>query len=263
MLLRYGLGDAPGALAIYDRFAEQLRGGLGVSPMPETLALREALRRGDPIVGSIDRRAGYALPFVGRNEELARLTAQWNRAASGEGGAFFLSGESGIGKTRLAGELARVAEAQGARVYTGTTSQPEAAPYQCIAEALRAALPVLVAQPVDRLALGVVAGLVPELRVQIPALEQAAALSPEREVERLFHSMATAIGSLAVARPVLLILEELHWAGDATVDALLVIARHIDRLPVLILATYREEDVPASARSIASNRCAKERAARG
>ncbi len=257
MAIQYASGDAYGALAEYDRFAARLDESMAISPMPETLALRAAILRGEPIIGSVDSaletrarpargRSLRVLPFVGRENERAIIQAQWDRAAYGMGSVIMLSGEEGVGKTRLLGELARVAEAQGARVYTGTTSSPEAMPYQCVVEALRAAQPLLTSQSIDSLSLGVLAGVLPELRGYVSELPDVAALSAERESARLFDSLATAVKSLASPRPLLLIFEDLHWAADATIEAIAAIARRIDRSRVLIVATYREEDVPAS-----------------
>ncbi len=245
MAIHYALSDADGALAAYDRFAERLRAEMQIAPMPETLALRETILRGDPLIGSVDRGTVRVLPFVGRETERTSIEARWNRAASGAGGVVMLSGETGIGKTRLAGELARIAESQGARVFAGTTSSPESLPYQCIAEALRAALPVLTAQAIDPLTLAVLATVLPELR-QERALPELSPLPAEREAARLFDSFATAVVNMAAPRPLLLVFEDVHCAAEPTVDAIAAIARRIDAAPVLIVITYREEDVPAS-----------------
>ncbi len=257
MEIHYASGDASGALVEYDRFGERLRKEMGIAPMAETIALRDAIVRGEPVIGSIDAsldqrtdfaggRAVRGLPFTGRDAERARIEAQWDRAARGFGGVVIVSGEAGVGKTRLVGEIARLADAQGARVYTGTTSFPESLPYQCIVEALRAAFPVLVAQPLDSLTLGVLAGILPELRAQGRELPEVTPLPPERESARLFDSLAAAAKSLCGSRPLMLVLEDLHWAADATIDALAAIARRIDRSRLLIVGTYREEETPAT-----------------
>ncbi len=244
--LQYALGNVAGALATYDRFAERLDAELRIAPMPETVALREAILRGDAMIGSTDAGRSATLPFVGREREREALDTRWKRAASGNGGTVLLSGEAGIGKTRLAGELARAAETQGARVYHGTTSYPEAAPYQSVLEALRAALPVLRAQPADALTLGVVSHILPELHSGAASLPEISTLAPEGAAARLNQSLASIVETLAAARPLLLIFEDLHWAGDATIDALFAIARRIDHLPVLLVVSYRGEEVGAT-----------------
>ena len=253
MAIHYALGDSSGARAEYHEFAERLRAEMGIEPMPETVALREAILRGDALIGSVDAGASLradsrqlrVLPFIGRERERAAMRVRWDAAAGGDGGVVLVSGEAGVGKTRLVGELAQLAEAQGARVYGGSTSSPESSPYQSIVEALRAALPVMTARPMDPMMLGVLSGILPELRAQAEPLE-VAELSPDRESARLYASLATAVQRLASPRPLLLVLEDLHWASRATIEALSAIARRIDRARVLIVATYREEETPAS-----------------
>ena len=256
-MIHYASGDVSGALVEYDRFAARLRKEMEIDPMAETVALRDAIVRGEPVIGSfdtsLDQRTDFAggrvvraLPFTGRDVERARIEAQWDRAARGFGSVVVVSGEAGVGKTRLVGEIARLADSQGARVYTGTTSFPESQPYQCIVEALRAAFPVLVAQRLDSLTMGVLSTILPELRAQERKLPDVTPLSPERESARLFDSLAAAVKGLCGTRPLMLVLEDLHWAADATVDALAAIARRIDRSRLLIVGTYREEETPAT-----------------
>ncbi len=254
MAIRYAAGDSSGALAEYDRFATRLRAEMGVAPMTETLAMRGAILRGAEVIESdgvagapLDPATGAAaraLPFVGREQERALIERRWDRATRGFGGVVMISGESGIGKTRLIGEIARTAEEQGAHVYSGGTSFPESLPYQCIVEALRAALPSLTTQPIEPLRLAVLASILPELRAQVDELPDLAGLPADHESARFFDSLASAVKRLASARPLLLVFEDLHWAADATIDALAAIARRIDHSRVLMIMTYREEETP-------------------
>ncbi len=254
MAIHYALGDSSGALTEYELFAKRLRAEMGIDPMPETLALREAILRGEALLGGVSelreradligRRSVTVLPFIGRERERAAMRARWDAAAGGAGGVMLVSGEAGVGKTRLIDELAAQAEAQGARVYGGSTSSPESSPYQSIVEALRAALPIMTARPMDPLTLGVLSGILPELRARTEP--EVAELSPDRESARLYASLATAVQHLASPRPLLLVLEDVHWASRATIEALAAIARRIDRARVLIVATYREEETPAT-----------------
>ncbi len=251
--LRYESGDTAGALAEYDRFAKRLRDELAVAPMPETVALRRSILRNDVLPGSLDRaipaqgqagRPTRVLPFVGRRRELAKLRAAWTRAARGAGAFMLLSGEAGVGKTRLASELARVVQSEGGRVLIGTTAAPESIPYQAIIEALRSGLPLLLARPPGRARRSTLARLLPELRdpnvsdVELP--EQ----SPERETSRTYDALSHAVCGLASPRPLLLVLEDLHWAGSASIEAVGTIARELTRVPILVLATCRDEDTP-------------------
>jgi predicted ATPase/DNA-binding SARP family transcriptional activator len=256
MTLRYETGDRSGAVQEYEHFVRLLRRELSVDPMPETLALYEAIARNarlpgalppaEPAPGGKRRAASAALPFVGREAAMQALHERWSRATRGNGGLLLISGEAGIGKTRLVAELARQAERAGARVLLGSNTFGEPLPYQALAEALRAALPLLVALDIDPLWLAAVSTLIPELRarrartaVALPAL---APLDHERERTRLFEGIARCLQAMAAPRPVLLILEDLHWAGAATADLLEFLTRAVAADGVLIVGTYRDEE---------------------
>ena len=251
---RYEAGDRAGALAIYDQFKRRLRDEMDVDPMPETQALRDVVVRNAPLVeqqaqGALQRadasRAQHLnLPFVGRDAEMEQLRALWSRAARGRGGLAFVSGEAGIGKTRLVSELALLVESEGGRVTYGGTSSPEAAPYQCLADALRSALPLVAAMELEPIWLSVIAQIVPELRTRVPDLPELPATDPGRDRLRLFEGIARGLEALARSRPLLVIVEDLHWAGEATLSALRFAARRAAAASILIVGTYREEEAP-------------------
>jgi tetratricopeptide (TPR) repeat protein len=190
------------------------------------------------------RAAQLTLPFVGRDAEMQQLRALWSRAARGRGGLAFVSGEAGIGKTRLVNELALLVESEGGRVAYGGTSYPEAAPYQCLADALRSALPLVAALELDPIWLAVIAQIVPELRTRVPDLPELPATDPARDRLRLFEGIARGLEALARSRPLLVILEDLHWAGEATLAAARFAARRAAVAAILIVGTYREEEAP-------------------
>lgn len=255
MAVRYESGDRAGALATYEAFDRRLRAEMNVDPMPETAAIRDIIMRNAPLADaasarSADSAAGakpateVLLPFVGRADEMEQLRMLWSRAARGRGGVVLFGGEAGIGKTRLATEFALVAGAQGARVMSGGTTYPEAAPYQSIAESLRSVAPLLMSLKVEPVWLGVVAHAVPELRARRPDLPAPPKVEPERERIRLFEAFAKCLEELARPRPVLIILEDLHWAGEGTIGALTFLARRLAQMPILIIATYRDEEAP-------------------
>ena len=195
-------GNRTSALARLERFAAQLSAEVGLPPMPETLALRERLLGGealDPfplaVAAAPDQRAGpWQLPLAGREAPLRQLHDAWARASRGRGQTLWLSGEAGVGKTRLARELALSAEAEGTLVLVGRTTSPEVRPHQALADALGAALPLLPELP------GVegwgppLATLLPALHVRLPGLPGVPALPAEQELERLAASVAEALG---------------------------------------------------------------------
>lgn len=247
--MRYENGDAAGALSEYAGFEKRLRAEIGTEPMPETTAVAERVRRGEALA-TVDEEAesstlatqAAALPFIGRHDEMERLLQAWSRAAGGRGTCAFVGGEAGIGKSRLALELAHAVEERGGRVLLGATSSPEAIPYESIVDALRSALP-LVASLKPSVALASVASLVPELhaRVALPALPPLQAAS---ERIRLFESLSRCIADLAAPRPVLLILEDLHWAQSASIELLEFLLGRLNAIRVMILVTYRDDETP-------------------
>ena len=254
--LRNESGDRAGALNEFRRFAQHVRTELGIDPMPETVAVRDAIAHGDALVGadegedelatqtqgSTQTRSAPGLPFVGRHAELEQLLDAWSRAARGRGSVFFVGGEAGIGKTRLALELAHAVEERGGRVLFGTTGSPEAIPYQSIVTALRSALPLVEALRIGDVWLSTLATLLPELQSRRGALLPPPHVDPAGEQPRLFEALTRALDGLARARPLLLVLEDLHWAEEATIAALAFLLRRVSLAPILVVATFRDHE---------------------
>jgi DNA-binding SARP family transcriptional activator len=254
MAVRYESGDRAGALQTFETFARSLRAEMDVDPMPETVALRDAVVRNAPAgpaheAASEQRPAqppapkSVALPFVGRRNELEQLGAAWSRAARGRGSALLVSGEAGIGKTRLVGQLALQAEAEGGRVLWGATSSPESVAYQPVVDALRNALPMIATAALRPLVLASLAQISPNLRSRFPDLPVLPAIERERERTRLFDAIATAFEALAAPRPLVVVLEDLHWAEPATIAAFEFLVPRVSRRSILLIGTYRDEEV--------------------
>jgi DNA-binding SARP family transcriptional activator/tetratricopeptide (TPR) repeat protein len=250
MAIRYEAGDAAGALSEFDRFASALRTEMDVDPMPETVSLRDAIASGVAIPTALGApeaaqrtRVPFGVPLVGRDVELERLRAHWQRAARGQGGILLVRGAAGIGKSRLVSELALLAESEGGRVIEGTTGTPENGPYAPIAAALRQAIPLVAASGLAAPLLAAVAELVPELRSRRADLPMVMKLDETSERWRLFDALAQLVAALAKPRPLLLILEDLHWAGVATIDMVSMLAQRAPGNSVAIVGTYRDEEV--------------------
>lgn len=245
MAVRCESGDSTSALQICSDFEARLRREMAAALMPETVALRRAIERGNPlpsipvvpetrtaIVSTID------LPFEGRTDELKRLRGSWQDTLGGSGALALVVGEAGIGKTRLVSEFAIQAEAMGARVFWGTTSSPETVPYQPITEILRAAVGFIELSRREGYDLDVLARVVPELQNG----EFQTDPGGEPPAEKLFDVVADLFIELAQPRPALFVLEDLHAAGQATIAMLEHVARRCLGHPVLIVATLREEE---------------------
>ena len=247
---RYESGDRSAALATYDRFAVRLRDELGVEPMAETTALRDAIVAGlalhepdaAPVAADAFARDLHGLPFVGRRGELDVLQRAWTRAARGFGSTVLLAGTAGLGKSRLAAEFASVVERQGGRVLVGRTAQPESAPYQALIAAAQRGLPALGRDRLDDVWAGALTGVLPELRAIRPDIRSPETLDPGRARVRLHEALARYFETIARGRPLVLVLEDLHWAGRDTIDAIEALARRAAGAPLLILATFRPDE---------------------
>ncbi len=254
MSVQYESGDRAGALQTYAEFRRRLRKEMAVDPMPETRALWERITSNAPLselprppsAPSSPSHTGASppsLPFVGRRRELERLGSLWDRAAHGTTTFALVEGEAGIGKSRLAAELALRVEAEGGRVVWGTTGCPESGPYQALSGALRQALPLITALPLDPRLLAAAATLVPELRLRRTDLPRLAPAKAEDERHRLLEAVAGILAALATSRPLLVVLEDLHWAGEATLKGLALVASLLRPASLFVLVTYREEEV--------------------
>ena len=250
----YESGDRAGALFAFDAFQKRLHDDLGVEPMPETVTLWARIRAGgpadderEPATSSIDeRRPAASGTTVGREAETEQLQEYWSRAARGRGRLVFVAGEAGIGKTRLANDLALAAELQGARVLWGVTTSPESTPFQALADALRSSLPLVASAELDAVRFAAIARIVPDLRLHRHGLPELDALEPEADLLRLFDALAALIAALARPRPLLLILEDAHWAGRASASALEYIARACGSVAALLVCTFRSETAGAA-----------------
>lgn len=251
MSLRFAAGDRSGALADFENFRHRLRDELSTDPMPETIALLEAIRGNDHSTltsgnVALPRAGRPSYPFTGRDAELQTLRVAWEAAARGHATTAIVSGEAGTGKSRLIAEFTALAESQGGRVMFGTTAAIESEPYQPLAEALRGALPLLRFDRIDPRKLAALASLVPEVRDLAPNIGALPQLEPDRDRRRLFDAIESVCEHLAEKRPVLLVLEDLHWAGPATIELLEFIVRRLHGKSVLVLVSFREEYLDGS-----------------
>ena len=237
-------GDRAAALAAFERFRERLRAELGMAPAPETRELAERLRRGEakrPKASADQPRLPSAMArrhrsaFVGRGGELALVRQQWQLAKGGERQLVVVLGEPGVGKSRLAAELARAVHAEGAAVLLGRCTEEPLLPYQPFAEALR----LYLSPPAEPA--GELARLIPGLADQAGA--GLAATEPEGARFRLFEAVGALLATLSEERPLLLVLEDLHWADMPT----LLLLSHLVRAPepsrLLVLGTYRDTEL--------------------
>ena len=234
-------GDRAGALAAYNRFQDRVRQELGLAPSQQTRALVERLRRETHPPGDVRiKELPLPLPLarqlesrmVGRQAELEELREAWERARKGERRLALVAGEAGIGKTRLVAELADVLHAAGGAVLYGRAYEDPLIAYQPFVEALG---PWLAEANVVH----------SELSRLHPALAAEGSWSVEAEGARfrLFESVSSLLASVSRERPVLLVLEDLHWADKPTLLLLAHLVRAPDSARLLLVGTYRDGDL--------------------
>ena len=187
-------------------------------------------------------------PFVGRGPELERLLSAWQTALDGGAHAVLIAGEPGVGKTRLAGEWSRHAYEQGAVVLYGRCDEDLGAPYQPFAEALRSLIPCLGASRLRGLR-----GVEALLLIGSRARPTSCPISPRRlaptRTPNAMHSSMPLLRCSAVAStsaPVVLILDDLHWAAKPTLLLLRHLLRFGEHARVQIVGTYRSTDLDRS-----------------
>ncbi len=186
-------------------------------------------------------------PFVGRGQELGRLFSAWQTTLAGGANAVLIAGEPGVGKTRLAGEWSRQAYDQGALVIYGRCDEDLGAPYQPFAEALRSLVPCLGIKGLRGLR-GVesLLALVPGLTDVLPDLAAPTRADPDTERFALFDAVVALLGLASAGAPVVLILDDLHWAAKPTLLLLRHILRFGEHARVQIVGTYRSTDLDRS-----------------
>jgi DNA-binding SARP family transcriptional activator/tetratricopeptide (TPR) repeat protein len=246
-------GEVSAARMAFDDLARRLRAELRVPPSRETYRLLEAIHGAPasmaaearpPLPAALARRERS--PFVGREDALAWLEAQWSQAREGSGRLAVIAGDPGIGKTRLVSELGRRAYEQGATVLLGRCHEEVLISYQPFVEAfgryVGAVAPDVLRTQVgpDEVAL---ARLVPELARRLPELAEPAGGDPEGERFRLFEAAASVLAHAARSWPVVLLVEDLHWADKPTALLLTHVVRSIQAERVLVIGTCRETEL--------------------
>lgn len=179
--------------------------------------------------------------LIGRAAELAELTAALERAAGGSAAVVLVSGDAGVGKSHLVAALTRAARGKGCAVLAGQCAElGESMPYLPLADALWAA-----AQDGAPEAAEIRAALDarPVLKSLLPDGDGGAGAASELGQQRLFGAVLGLLGELGRDRPVLLALEDLHWADRSTRHLLTFLSRVLQRERVCLIGTYRSEDL--------------------
>ena len=239
MLALDAAGDRAGALRSYADFSRRLVGELGVAPSPPTRELASHLRRegsaggADPRIVPFPQRLEVVRggAFAGRQAATARLHEALARVRAGERCVALVTGEPGIGKTRLLAEFARTVHDDDGLVLYGRCEEGPTVPYQPFVEALEP----LAGSDTPVVGLTSTGGGRPG----------APAADPEGDRARMFDVVAESLERIARLRPVVLVLDDLHWADRATLLLLRRLATRPHRASLLLLCSARDTELPA------------------
>lgn len=252
MRLHFLNGDRSAALLTYETCRDLLAQELGVEPSSETDEMLASIRSSEAPVSGFETQAGarkerLRIPFVGRSEKYHVLVRTFQKAKGGHPQVVIVSGESGIGKTRLANEFLNWAGTEHADILRGRAYEAGGSlPYQPIIDALRERVERENAPEdlLDDVWLAELTRILPELRERYPDLPPATA-DDSAVRSRLFEAVARLGASLSARSPLILLIDDLQWADAGTLEMIHYLARswRTSRSPILLMLLMREESL--------------------
>jgi len=184
--------------------------------------------------------------FVGRDQERLDIRLVLDRAATGTGGIVLLAGTPGIGASRLAAEVSGEASRKGWIVLGGRCAEQEEAPYAPFRDVLAGAIAASPQRPLQELAAAsgaMLAELVPSLRAKVRGTTLGSNDTSDGGRESLFKAVFDLLVASQGAKPLLVVLDDLQWADEATVLLLRDLAERLGNSKIVVLGTYWESDL--------------------
>ncbi len=271
MLALYRSGRQAEALRVFQELRAILVAELGIEPGRDVTWMEQAILTGDPVLdfpvpperpeddaaatvpetAQPDYRVRvpalrHETPFVGRDDESALVGEWWASVRAGTGRLLLVEGDEGIGKTRLVAELAHAVETDGTLVLWGRCDEGPAVPFQPFAEAIGHYYQSVSADQINRIPdwrLTELARLVWRLREYVPPPDEDGG-TQERDRFRFFEAVTATLSDLSAVRPVLFVLDDVHWADQPTLLLLRHILRNTNEADVGVIATYAEAETP-------------------
>lgn len=238
-------GDRVEALRVYHACASALERELRIAPSVETTQLYERLLRADGALAPAgERRSVLSVTqaLVGRQREWERLQGAWRSSAGGEPGFVLITGEAGIGKSRLAEEMVLWASQRNA-ITAKTRCYPAEGRLSLapVTEWLRSDMLRPSLARLDRVWLAEVARLLPELSSEYPNLPPYEPISEYGQRQRFFEALARAI--VGAHQPLLLVIDDLQWCDQETLEWLHFLLRFDPSARLLLVGTARDEEL--------------------
>lgn len=241
-------GDRTAAIQQYERCAEILERELGVRPLPEThatfRAAREQVRLPRTAPTTEPRWTTLStldVPLIGRDEPMSQLEGAYERARRGEGTAVLVSGEAGVGKSRLVEAFAKRLGADAVILAGAGYRDVQLTPYLPVVEAIRSIKNLAAAvDHIEPVWLAEAARLLPELRGRELDLSTSSEVEPEQARTQLFEALKHIVTGLAGDdRPTVLYIDDLHWADNPTLSWLAYLGHHLQSSRLLLVGTHR------------------------
>ena len=237
-------GDCPGAIRVYRDHAALLRRELGVEPGAELQRAHAALLRDSEQVTAAPAPGHDAVPpLIGRNREWQGLVDAFRAATTGSPGFALITGEPGIGKSRLAEELVTWARRQGMTVAStrsyATEGELSLAP---VTDWLRSALLRKGLLRLDPTWLSELSRVLPELRAERADLPVPEPMTEYGQRQRFFEALARSV--LAAPQPLVLLVDDLQWCDRESIEWLHYLLRFDPHARMLVVGTARDEEIP-------------------
>jgi predicted ATPase len=245
MRLHAARGDSIAALRIYHTCSTILERELGIEPSHATREVYDRLmhigEKGNSI-SVLNTNRLVETPLVGRTREWAQLQTAWRQVPMKGTSLVLITGEAGIGKTRLAEELAAWTSRQGAAIASTRCYAAEGElAYAPVTAWLRSDSLHVALSRLEDIWLTELARLLPEVLVERPDLAQPGPLLEGWQRQRLFEALARAI--IGTHQPLLLLLDDMHWCDQETLEWLHYLFRFDTQSPLLLIGTVRSEEI--------------------
>lgn len=233
--------EAARSLQISDQFQ-------GVRLPITSFSSSEMLRVDD--AGNLPSHGDQAFPFVGRNNEYGQFLGLIARLTMGRGQVVFIQGEAGIGKSRLLAEVSAYARQQGLYLLTTRCYDIERAiAYQPVIDlATQACMsaPVELLQKITPTLVAEIAALVPAMAERVGHLQPLSADYPEARQARLFQALMQLFDALAQGRQLMVMIDDIQWADEASLQFVHFLARQVANVPILVACAYRDEELASN-----------------
>jgi len=249
------LGERAVALKVYDEAVQALQDEIGVDPLPETTELAHQIKSPEKdwrletdlwVIPSVQSLSPP--PFVGRGEDIDQFTRLLAQTAAGKGQMMLISGEPGIGKSRLIQETTVLARKEGFHLLTAHCFQVEQTiPYQPLMDLSRQVIARddywHTLAPVWLRELSVLVPEIGEVAAAATAVAPSSDELDENQQGRLFQAIFHLFANQADQQKLLLVVEDIHWADPATLQCLHYLVRHIPQISLSLVFTVRGESI--------------------